>query len=62
MHGPNPETRYPLPDAERVVFLKNFITRPELAWWDWLVERISRHLKAIRGADLGALRAAVLEP
>lgn len=30
----------------------------DLAWWDWPVERISRHLDAIRGADLAALEAA----
>ena len=29
-----------------------------IAWWDWPVERISRHLDAIRGADLAALEAA----
>lgn len=29
-----------------------------LAWWDWPVERITAHLDAITGADLGALRAA----
>jgi virginiamycin A acetyltransferase len=30
----------------------------EIAWWDWPAERITRHLGAIRGADLTALRAA----
>jgi virginiamycin A acetyltransferase len=29
-----------------------------IAWWDWPVDRISRNLDAIRGADLAALRAA----
>lgn len=29
-----------------------------LAWWDWPVARISRHLAAIRSNDLDALRAA----
>lgn len=29
-----------------------------LRWWDWPVERITRHLEAIAGADLEALRAA----
>jgi virginiamycin A acetyltransferase len=30
----------------------------EIRWWDWPMERISRHLEAIVGADLDALRAA----
>jgi len=30
----------------------------EIAWWDWPLERISRHLNAIRGADLKTLQAA----
>ncbi|MGE5514669.1 MAG: CatB-related O-acetyltransferase [Bacteroidota bacterium] len=29
-----------------------------LRWWDWPVERITAHLEAITGADLGALKAA----
>lgn len=29
-----------------------------LAWWDWPVDRITRNLDAIRGADLDALEAA----
>lgn len=29
-----------------------------VAWWDWPVERISRNLAAIRGADIDALEAA----
>lgn len=29
-----------------------------IAWWDWPVERIARHLDAIRGADLDRLEAA----
>ena len=29
-----------------------------LAWWDWPVEKISRNLNAIRGADIAALEAA----
>lgn len=29
-----------------------------ISWWDWPVERVSRHLDAIRGADLAALEAA----
>jgi virginiamycin A acetyltransferase len=29
-----------------------------IAWWDWPVERITAHLRAIMGADLAALRAA----
>ena len=27
-HGPSPETPYPIPGAQRLGFLKNFITRP----------------------------------
>ena len=30
----------------------------QIAWWNWPVETISRHLKAIRGADPDALRRA----
>ena len=30
----------------------------EIAWGDWPVERISRHLDAIRGGDIAALEAA----
>ena len=30
----------------------------EIRWWDWPVERITRNLEAIVGADLEALRAA----
>ena len=29
-----------------------------IAWWDWSVEKISRNLNAIRGADLARLEAA----
>ncbi len=30
-----------------------------VAWWDWPVDRITRNLDAIRGADIGRLEAAV---
>jgi virginiamycin A acetyltransferase len=33
----------------------------EIAWWNWPVERVTRHLKAIMGADLSALRRAAEE-
>ncbi|MEO9527769.1 CatB-related O-acetyltransferase [Roseibium sp.] len=33
----------------------------EIAWWNWPVEKITRHLVAIQGADLGALEAAAAE-
>jgi virginiamycin A acetyltransferase len=29
-----------------------------IAWWNWPPERISRHLDAIRGADIGRLESA----
>ncbi len=29
-----------------------------IAWWDWPVEKITRNLDAIRGADLGRLEAS----
>lgn len=29
-----------------------------IAWWDWPIEKVSAHLRAIMGADLTALRAA----
>ncbi len=32
-----------------------------VAWWSWPVERISRHLDAIRGADIDRLEAAARE-
>ncbi|PVB59399.1 CatB-related O-acetyltransferase [Labrenzia sp. 011] len=31
-----------------------------VAWWDWPPEKITRHLGAIRGADIDALEAASL--
>jgi virginiamycin A acetyltransferase len=33
----------------------------EIAWWDWDVEKITRNLEAITGADLDALRRAARE-
>ncbi|RED14375.1 CatB-related O-acetyltransferase [Pontivivens insulae] len=30
----------------------------DIAWWHWPVEKISRNLNAIRGADLDALKSA----
>ena len=30
MHGPDPQTLYPLPGFPQVVFLKNVITRPTI--------------------------------
>lgn len=30
----------------------------EIAWWNWPADKITRHLAAITGADLDALRAA----
>lgn len=30
----------------------------EIAWWDWPIEKITRNLNAIRGADLSALETA----
>ncbi|QDG74470.1 CatB-related O-acetyltransferase [Labrenzia sp. PHM005] len=34
----------------------------EIAWWDWPAEKISRHLSAIRKADLADLEKAAAEP
>ena len=31
----------------------------EIAWWDWGAEKITRHVRAICGVDVAALRAAV---
>ena len=33
----------------------------EIAWWNWPAEKVTRHLNAIRGADIAALEAACLE-
>lgn len=33
----------------------------DIAWWNWPLETLARHLDAIRAADLGALRAAGAE-
>ena len=33
-----------------------------IAWWDWPVEKVTRHLKAIVSADLAALQAAAHDP
>ncbi len=30
-----------------------------VAWWDWPVDKITRNLNAIRGADIAALEAAI---
>ncbi len=35
MHGPSPETRHPIQGADRVGFLKNFITRPNIEVGDY---------------------------
>ena len=35
MHGPDPQTLYPLPGFPQVVFLKNFITRPTIEVGDY---------------------------
>ncbi len=35
MRGPSPETRHPIREAERVGFLKNFITRPNIEVGDY---------------------------
>ncbi|TIO10921.1 MAG: chloramphenicol acetyltransferase, partial [Mesorhizobium sp.] len=29
------------------------------AWWNWPVDKVSRNLNAIRGADISKLEAAV---
>lgn len=34
----------------------------ELAWWDWPIEKITRHEVEICGANLAALRRAGAEP
>jgi virginiamycin A acetyltransferase len=31
----------------------------EIRWWDWDIEKITRNLKAICGADIKALRGAL---
>ncbi|WP_299475059.1 CatB-related O-acetyltransferase [uncultured Roseibium sp.] len=33
----------------------------QVAWWDWPIEKISRHLKAIWGGDIDALEQAAAE-
>ncbi|RLQ87072.1 CatB-related O-acetyltransferase [Notoacmeibacter ruber] len=35
MHGPSPETLYPLPGFPQAIFLKNFITRPNIEVGDY---------------------------
>ena len=30
-----------------------------IRWWDWPADKIARHVDAIQGADIDALRAAV---
>ena len=35
-HGPSPATRHPITGAERVAFLKNFITRPNIEVGDYI--------------------------
>ncbi len=41
--------RFPADVIERLI---------EIAWWDWPIEKISRHLPAIVGADIDRLTAA----
>ena len=49
-------------NAAKVVkmrFDKRTVTRLlTIAWWDWPVDKITRNLNAIRGADIAALEAA----
>jgi virginiamycin A acetyltransferase len=33
----------------------------EIAWWNWDVEKITRNLESIAGADIGALRRAATD-
>lgn len=40
------------PPLDTIAALEN------IAWWNWLVEKTTRHLKAIVSADLAALQAA----
>jgi virginiamycin A acetyltransferase len=51
--GGNPavavKERYPAEVVEELL---------RIAWWDWEIEKVSRNLEAIVGADLEALRAA----
>lgn len=35
MNGPDPETRHPIPGAERTAFLKHFVTRPNIQVGDY---------------------------
>ena len=55
--GGNPaqvlKTRFP---PETVAALE------QIAWWNWPVEKVTRHLKAIVSADLAALQAAANGP
>ncbi|MFZ6653672.1 Vat family streptogramin A O-acetyltransferase [Undibacterium sp. TJN19] len=37
-------------------------TLQTLAWWDWPIEKISRHLAVIMAGDIGALQACSLVP
>ena len=34
----------------------------QIAWWNWPVEKVTRHLQAIVSADLAALQAAANGP
>jgi len=45
----------------RLRFANEIIARLlEISWWDWPIDRITRHLAAIRGADLAALEQGAL--
>jgi virginiamycin A acetyltransferase len=33
----------------------------DIAWWDWPAEKLARHVDAVRGADIDALRRAAEE-
>lgn len=83
-YGPSPNTRYPIPEQTRLVYLKTIIQNPNIIvggnpaqeirklfedsiveellnirWWDWEIEKITRHLTAICGGDIEALRQAL---
>ncbi len=81
-NGPDPNNVFPLANYDRLCFLKNIITNPniivggnpaseirrrfsddkiqkllEMKWWDWPVEKITKHVQLLTGNEVAELYA-----
>lgn len=49
----NPNEKFPLPNIDRLCFLKNIIKNTNiLKWWDLPIEKITEHAKDIAIGNL----------